>query len=37
MLIKGDIDLMSDVSYTAERAEKMLFPELPMGAEEYYR
>ena len=36
MLIKGDIDLMSDVSYTAERAEKMLFPELPMGAEEYY-
>ena len=36
MLIKGDIDLMSDVSYTPERAEKMLFPELPMGAEEYY-
>ena len=36
MLINGDIDLMSDVSYTAERAEKMLFPELPMGAEEYY-
>ena len=36
MLIKGDIDLMSDVSYTAERSERMLFPELPMGAEEYY-
>jgi ABC-type amino acid transport substrate-binding protein len=36
MLIRGDIDLMSDVSYTAERAEVMLFPELPMGAEEYY-
>ena len=36
MLINGDIDLMSDVSYTAERAERMLFPELPMGAEEYY-
>ena len=36
MLINGDIDLMSDVSYTAERAEHMLFPELPMGAEEYY-
>ncbi len=36
MLINGDIDLMSDVSYTAERAELMLFPELPMGAEEYY-
>ena len=36
MLISGEIDLMSDVSYTGERAEKMLFPELPMGTEEYY-
>ena len=36
MLIDGDIDLMSDVSYTPERAELMLFPSLPMGAEEYY-
>jgi len=36
MLIKGEIDLMSDVSYTPERAEIMLFPSLPMGAEEYY-
>ena len=36
MLIDGDIDLMSDVSYTKERAEQMLFPDLPMGAEEYY-
>ena len=36
MLISGEIDLMSDVSYTEERAELMLFPELPMGAEEYY-
>lgn len=36
MLIDGDIDLMSDVSYTPERAEIMLFPSLPMGAEEYY-
>ena len=36
MLINGSIDLMSDVSYTAERADIMLFPELPMGAEEYY-
>lgn len=36
MLIDGDIDLMSDVSYTEERAEKMLFSELPMGTEEYY-
>ena len=36
LLIKGEIDLMSDVSYTPERAEIMLFPSLPMGAEEYY-
>ena len=32
----GEIDLMSDVSYTPERAERMLFPSLPMGSEEYY-
>ncbi len=36
MLISGEIDLMSDVSYTPERAENMLFPSLPMGAEDYY-
>ena len=36
MLIAGEIDLLSDVSYTDERAEKMLYPELPMGTEEYY-
>ena len=36
MLIEGRIDLMSDVSYTDERAETMLFPDLPMGSEEYY-
>ena len=36
MLIDGEIDLMSDVSYTEERAEMMLFSELPMGSEEYY-
>ena len=36
MLINGEIDLMSDVSYTPERAEKMLYPNLPMGTEEYY-
>jgi len=36
MLIDGKIDLMSDVSYTDERAETMLFSSLPMGAEEYY-
>ncbi len=36
MLIRGEIDMMSDVSYTPERAESMLFPSLPMGTEEYY-
>ena len=36
MLIDGKVDLMSDVSYTPERAEKMLYPTLPMGTEEYY-
>jgi diguanylate cyclase (GGDEF)-like protein len=36
MLIDGEIDLMSDVSYTDERAEIMLFSSQPMGAEEYY-
>ena len=36
MLKKGEIDLMSDVSYTDERASQMLFPDLPMGSEVYY-
>ena len=36
MLEEGRIDLMSDVSYTDERAEKMLFSALSMGTEEYY-
>ena len=36
MLIDGRIDLLSDVSYTPERAEHMLFPSLSMGAEDYY-
>ena len=36
MLIDGEIDLMSDVSYTDERSEIMLFSELPMGEEEYF-
>lgn len=36
MLINGEIDLLSDVSYTEERTEFMLFPKLPMGAEGYY-
>ena len=33
IMIDGEIDLMSDVSYTDERSELMLFSELPMGAE----
>lgn len=36
MLRDGRIDLMSDVSYTEERAEYMLYTNLPMGSERYY-
>ena len=36
MLMNGQIDLMSDVSYTPERANSMLYPSFPMGAELYY-
>lgn len=36
MLSDGEIDMLCDVSYTPERAETMLFPALPMGAESYY-
>ena len=36
MLETGEIDLMSDVSYTPEREKKMLYPSYPMGSEEYY-
>jgi len=36
MLKNGEIDLMSDVSYTDERAQEMLFPSYSMGAESYY-
>ena len=32
----GEIDLLSDVSYTPERAEHMFFSELSMGTEAYY-
>ena len=35
-LENGEIDLMSDISYTEERAEKILYPTLPMGTEDYY-
>ena len=36
MLKDGEIDLLSDVSYTPEREEFMLYPDLPMGTESYY-
>ena len=36
MLIDGEIDLMSDISYTVGRAKSLLYSMLPMGAEEYY-
>lgn len=36
MLEKGEIDLLSDVSYKAEREGSMSFSSLPMGTEEYY-
>lgn len=36
MLQNGEIDLMGGVSYTKERADTMLFSEMPMGEEKYY-
>lgn len=36
MLKKGEIDLLSDVSYKEEREEYMFYPDLPMGTESYY-
>ena len=36
MLIDGEIDLMSDISYTVGRSKRLLYSMLPMGAEEYY-
>lgn len=35
MLQDGEIDLMSDVSYTEERAQSMLYSDYSMGTEEY--
>ena len=32
----GEIDMLSDVSYLPERAEKMLYSSIPMGTEVYY-
>lgn len=36
MLESGEIDMLSDVSYTKERAEKMLYPSYSMGTESYF-
>ncbi len=36
MLTDGEIDLMSDFSYTVGRARSILYSMVPMGAEEYY-
>ena len=36
MLKQGEIDLLSDVSYTQERTQSMLYSSLPMGEEEFY-
>ena len=35
-LIAGEIDLLSDVSYTEARAEKILYSALEMGSEDYH-
>lgn len=35
-LIAGEIDLLSDVSYTEERAKKILYSSEPMGSEDYH-
>ncbi len=34
-LDNGEIDIMGDISYTDERAQKMLFPDESMGEEKY--
>ena len=34
-LENGEINIMGDISYTDERAQKMLFPDEPMGEEKY--
>ena len=36
MLKDGEIDLLSDVSYTEERAKSILYSSHPMGTEAYY-
>ena len=36
MVENGEIDLMAGISYTDERAQRMLFSDMPMGEEKYY-
>ena len=36
MLEKGEIDLLPNISYSAERAQKLLYPSNPEGTERYY-
>ena len=36
MIKNGEIDIMGGISYTEERAQSMLFSDLPMGHEKYY-
>ena len=36
MLVDGELDLLSDVSYTEERAEKILYSSEAMGSEDYH-
>ena len=36
MLVAGEIDLLSDVSFTEARAEKILYSALGMGSEDYH-
>ena len=36
MLVAGEIDLLSDVSFTEERAEKILYSAMGMGSEGYH-
>lgn len=35
-LLKGDVDVMTDISYTKERSQHMLFSTIPFDRESYY-
>ena len=35
-LEKGEIDILGGISYTEDRADSMLFSDIPMGEEKYY-